>query len=318
MTNENIGDLITSESLRLIAAVAEHGSMASAARALGVVPSAITYRVRLIEEALDVLLFDRSARQARITPAGAALLSEGRRVLQELDAVARRVKRVATGWEPQLRIATDSLISQVTVFELVESFLACAPGEQAPPTRMRLQRETLSGTWHALLDGQADLALGVVAEGISEPGFRSRSLGVVPFVFAVAPHHPLASATEPIDDTSLQSHRIVAVADSTRRSGSGVSIGILPGQDVLTVSGLPDKLAAQLRGLGCGFLPACLANSHILAGRLVVKLTQRTPRVSKLSYAWRESANGQRGKALTWWLDQLESPKTQQALLMHH
>ena len=178
MTNEkpkqSASDLITTEALRLIATVAERGSMAGAARHLGLVPSAITYRVRQIEDALDVLLFDRSARQARLTPAGSALLSEGRRVLDELDAVARRVKRVATGWEPQLRIATDSLISQVTVFELVEAFLACGPLEQAPPTRIRLQRETLSGTWHALLDGHAELALGVVTEGINEPGFRSK------------------------------------------------------------------------------------------------------------------------------------------------
>ena len=38
------------------------------------VPSALTYRVRQIEDALDVLLFDRSSRQARLTAAGTALL----------------------------------------------------------------------------------------------------------------------------------------------------------------------------------------------------------------------------------------------------
>jgi DNA-binding transcriptional LysR family regulator len=63
------------------------------------VPSSLTYSVRQLEEALDVLLFDRRSRQARLTAAGEELLGEGRRLLEEIDAVANRVKRVATGWE---------------------------------------------------------------------------------------------------------------------------------------------------------------------------------------------------------------------------
>lgn len=62
------------------------------------VPSALTYRIRQIEDALDVLLFDRSARNARLTPAGEELLRAGRYLLEEFDAVAERVKRIATGW----------------------------------------------------------------------------------------------------------------------------------------------------------------------------------------------------------------------------
>ena len=123
------------------------------------VPSALTYRVRQIEDALDVLLFDRSSRQARLTAAGAELLREGARLLADIDAVANRVKRVATGWEPQLTIAVDSIINHATVMELCDSFLALNP-----PTRFKLRDETLSGTLEALTSGQADLALGVVLD----------------------------------------------------------------------------------------------------------------------------------------------------------
>ena len=51
-------------------------------------PSALTYRVRQIEDALDVLLFDRSARQAQPTEAGSELLREGARLLRDVEAVA--------------------------------------------------------------------------------------------------------------------------------------------------------------------------------------------------------------------------------------
>jgi transposase-like protein len=68
-------DVLTPDALSMLQAIARAGSFAAAARAIGVVPSALTYRVRQIEEALDVLLFDRSTRQARLTPAGDELLS---------------------------------------------------------------------------------------------------------------------------------------------------------------------------------------------------------------------------------------------------
>ena len=96
----------------MLQAVADAGSFAAAARLLNLVPSALSYRVRQIEDALDVLLFDRSARQARLTDAGAELLRQGSRLLAEIDAVANRVKRVATGWEPELTIAADALVAR--------------------------------------------------------------------------------------------------------------------------------------------------------------------------------------------------------------
>ncbi|MCB1989469.1 MAG: LysR family transcriptional regulator, partial [Burkholderiaceae bacterium] len=54
-------DVLTPENLSMLQVIAEAGSFAAAARQLGLVPSALTYRVRQIEDALDVLLFDRSA-----------------------------------------------------------------------------------------------------------------------------------------------------------------------------------------------------------------------------------------------------------------
>ena len=140
--------------------------------------------------------------------------------------------------------------------ELCESFYSLNP-----PTRIRLRDETLSGTLEALTSGQADLALGV-ADASTSAGIHSLPLGDVNFVYAVAPHHPLASATEPLKDELIRQHRAVAVADTISR-GRGLSYGLLGGQDVFTVATMKDKLEAQLRGLGSGFVPECLSLIHI-------------------------------------------------------
>ena len=305
MTKSSVRDVLTPEALGLMDTVHRTGSMAAAARELGLVPSAVTYRIRQVEDALDVLLFDRSSRQAKLTEAGKELLREGNRVLNELDAIANRVKRVATGWEPQLTLAVDSVISRSTIMELCEAFFALNP-----PTRLKLKEEALSGTLQALTSGQADLAIGVALDPGADSTLQSKMLGSIRFVYAVAPHHPLAKATKPITDSMMLAHRVVAVADSVQRGG-GMTIGLLGGQDVFTVPGMLAKLDAQMRGLGAGFLPEYLARPHIDAGQLIEKKVSQKLRMTQLSYAWRTAD----GKALQWWLKQLESTKTRCALL---
>jgi DNA-binding transcriptional LysR family regulator len=307
-------DVLTPDALAMLATIAETGSFAAAARALGLVPSALTYRVRQIEDALDVLLFDRSSRQARLTEAGAELMREGQRLLHEIDAVANRVRRVATGWEPQLTLAVDSVISRNTMLDLCEAFYAIAP-----PTRLKMREEVLSGTLEALVTGQADLAIGVVTQGGAIRDLQVKPLGPMRFVYAMAPHHPLAKADEPLADALVQQHRAVAVADSAKRAN--VTLGLLGGQDVLTVPTMRAKLEAQLRGLGCGFLPENLARPYLETGRLVARRMQQPERVVDVCYAWHASSEGLGiGRALQWWLQQLESPATRAALLnaLHH
>ena len=309
-------DALTPDALAMLQAVAQYGSFAGAARALDLVPSALSYRIRQIEDALDVLLFDRSARQARITEAGAELLREGAWLLGEIDAVANRVRRVATGWEAQLTIALDTVIARDPVLELVSAFYA-----QNPPTRLKLLDETLLGTVQALTSGQADLAIGTVvdAAGLSftAAGIRSCSLGALRFVYCVAPHHPLARIDAPLSDELLRSHRAVAAADSSR-TGESMTVNLVSGQDVLTVPTMHAKLAAQLHGLGGGFLPEPMARPYIEAGHLVQCRTERAAPLGQMHCAWRVPASGSPGHALQWWLARFEHEGTRRALLENH
>ncbi|SFD66420.1 LysR family transcriptional regulator [Paracidovorax konjaci] len=310
-SNATARDALTPDTLAMLQVIAETGSFAAAARQLGLVPSALTYRVRQIEEALDVLLFDRSARQARPTAAGSELLREGARLLEEAEAVAHRVRRVATGWEPQLTIAADGVISPTTLLELVEAFYA-----QSPPTRLKLRDDILTGTLEALTTGRADLAIGVAVNASNAAGLQGAVMGDLLFLFTVAPHHPLATAPEPLTDTVLRQHRAIAVADSAQRGG--VTMGLLGGQDVLTVDSMQTKLQAQLRGLGAGFLPEPMVRPYVDAGRLVVREVARPARRVRLHYAWGGAGHAPPGRALQWWLQQLESPATRAALLENH
>lgn len=312
--------VLTPDALALVDAIARTGSFAGAARELGKVPSALTYSVRQLEEALDVLLFDRSARHAVLTAAGQELLVEGRRLLMEIDAVTNRVKRIATGWEAELTIAVDDAVARPALFDLMAAFQTQKgdwSGEsdsKGPPTRLRFRTEVLSGTWEALVSGQADLAIGTSSQ---PPGssVACEVMGEQHWLFVVAPHHPLAKLPEPLTAAQIAEHRIITVADTARQL-TPLTVGVVPGQDVLTLPSLGAKREAQLRGLGCGWLPEPMVREQLLRGLLVAKETYDNRRAT-LHYAWRTSGQPP-AKALSWWLQQLKSEATRRALLEQH
>src|SRR5262249_11169813 len=161
-------------------------------------------------------------------------------------AVSNRVRRIASGWEAQLSISFEDILSVPTMFDLVQAFCEVrnAQGElELPATRLRLRSDVLTGTWEALITGQVDLAIGVSSQHANPGGIELRPLGHVPFIYCVAPHHPLAGKPDPISDAELVHHRAVAVADTAQRLAP-MTVNLLPGQDVLTVPTMRAKLEA--------------------------------------------------------------------------
>ena len=196
-------------------AIARSGSFAAAARELGKVPSALTYSVRQLEDALDVLLFDRRSRQAH-----AHRRRRGAARRRPAPARARSTrsptacKRVATGWETQLTIAVDdvdlarrrcSSCARRSTPAAAATTPRGAPATAPPATRLRLRTEVLAGTWEALVTGQADLAIGVAGElancraGIEMTAARRRCPSCSPSRRTIRWPPP----TEPLGDAEL-------------------------------------------------------------------------------------------------------------------
>lgn len=91
--------MLTTEDLRFFAAIASARSLAAAARDLNVSPSAVTQRLRALEERLSVHLVDRAGRHLTLTDEGELLAQRGRDVIDALreldDALAERRGQVA-------------------------------------------------------------------------------------------------------------------------------------------------------------------------------------------------------------------------------
>jgi DNA-binding transcriptional LysR family regulator len=294
------------ESIQVLDAIDRNGSFAGAAEELHRVPSAITYSVRQLEEGLGVEVFDRRGHRAVLTEAGRALLQEGRRLLQAAADLECRVQQVARGWESELRIAVDTLVGVEALYRLVEEFYAVQSG-----TRLRLGHEVLAGAWDALASGRADLIIGASGEAPAGRSLAMRPLGTVEMRFVAAPFHPIAGEAQPLVADVVQRHRAVSIADTSRLLPAR-TVGLLAGQDTLTVPSLAAKTAALVAGLGVGYVPRWVAEREQEAGRLRILEVQGTRQATELQVAWRA---GEEGKALDWFVRRLEDPLVAAELL---
>lgn len=288
---------ISFDLLQILDAIDRHGSFTAAATALHRVPSALSHAVAKLESDLDAQLFVRTGRRATLNAAGRTLLDEGRHLLRAASELERRVQRIATGWEAELRIAVDAIIPLERLYPLLARFYAAGHG-----TQIRLAHEVLGGTWDALTTGRADLVVGAPGDMPARSGMASRPLGThSDFVFAIAPGHPLASWPGSIPASELRRYRAIVIADTSQELISR-TIGLLEGQDTLRVPDIRSKASAQAAGLGIGHLPRWLAEPEIAAGRLIEKqVAERRPSLP-LHVAWRTR---QIGKAQAWFLDEL-------------
>jgi DNA-binding transcriptional LysR family regulator len=287
------------EALQIVDAIDRRGSFSAAGKELHRVPSTISYTVGKLEDDLGVQVFERNGPRVELTRAGRELLKEGRYLLKAAQDLEHRVRRVASGWETELALGIDSMFSAVAFDQDVRAFY-----EVAQQTRLRIVQEALSGTWEALLDRRVDVLVGAPGDGPAGGGYVSHPIGSIKFVFAVAPSHPLASATGILGRNELQHHRAIVMSDSARQMAPR-TVGLLLGQDTLTVPTMYAKFQYQVAGLGFGFLPEPCARKAIAEGRLVEKAVEEPKPDETFYLAWR---TGEEGAALSWWIKRMRQP----------
>ena len=83
--------MIDRHQTELVRTIADAGSLSAAATLLHLTPSAVSHRLRKLEETLDLQLFERSVGGLRITPAGEALYAHDRHLQDRSQQVERRL-----------------------------------------------------------------------------------------------------------------------------------------------------------------------------------------------------------------------------------
>lgn len=119
--------MLSSDDLRFLTQLLRQGSLAAAARGLGVTPSAVTQRLQGLEARLGVRIVDRSTRRAVPTSEGELLLGEAEAVLERLDALADRLRERGGKVSGELRVQAPFGFGRHYVAPLAGEFSALNP-----------------------------------------------------------------------------------------------------------------------------------------------------------------------------------------------
>lgn len=172
--------------LRLVAAIAETGSLTKAAARIHLAPSSASHRLTQLEAALGTALFVRHARGLTPSAAGEALLRHTRQVFAQLEQMHADLAPYASG-----------LTSHVTVFANTNAINCFLPEDLAdflrehPQLRVSLEEQPSPAILQAVLAGQVDI--GVVAGGPIPSGVHTLPYRSDRLVLIMPSGHPLAA-----------------------------------------------------------------------------------------------------------------------------
>jgi DNA-binding transcriptional LysR family regulator len=233
--------------LSYFVAVAEECHFTRAAKRLHVAQSGLSASVRALERELGAELFVRNTRQVRLTPAGAALLTEARRTLAASDACSAAVAAVQGLLRGTLAIGSLQCLHVVHLPGVLAGFVADHPGLDVE------LRQGGSGELTSLVaQGKLDVAF------VSRPAVHPEevvvtSLATEPLVLACALDHPLARA-ERVVPATLAGERFVDFApDWGTRDLVDSVVG--PRHVALEVTDVHSLLDLVACGLGVALVP---------------------------------------------------------------
>ncbi len=178
-------------------AVAEELHFGRAAERLNMTQPPLSRQIQLLEKDLDVLLFDRSSRAIKLTPAGRAFHADARRLLQQAERAALSVRKTATGHSGLCRVG----FTAGSVHSGLAAVLATAQAV-IPDVELDL-REMVSRAQVEALTDDGSLDIGLVRPPVTRPDLVSRELIREPLVAALPKNHPLAGLDRPVNITDL-------------------------------------------------------------------------------------------------------------------
>ena len=263
--------------MRYFVAVADELHFGRAAARLHIAQPSLSHQIRRLEQQLDVRLFERTSRQVTLTPAGEALLTEGRRLLKQAQ---RAVKLTRAAGVERLTVGFSGSAGGALLAAVLRTFKEQQPSVEVSVRELLLDRldDIRSGqidvAFTRLLPGQADLEVEVVA----------REARVV----AMSADHRLAArarvAFRELREESFIINPVVADAAPPARWLREQQRHGLPGRVAAEAASIQEILTLVATGRGVCLVPATVAQLSPRDDVRYVEVSDADPAV--VSVAW--------------------------------
>lgn len=294
--------MISTRQLRYFVEIASSGSFSAAAERLYIAQSALSRQIKELEQQLDTPLFERTARQPRLTAAGAAFLPRARTLLQELEKAGDLARAIGQGQTGSLRLSHSSTVPLTgTLLQRLSTWLHDNTG-----VSMEIAQLSSEGQLQELADGRLDIGLLRLPVLRQHEGLCVEALFEEPLLLAVADSHALATW----DSVHLADLREEAFISIPHRQRGGLSYlsaelcmaaGYFP-RPARVVSRKTTQLQLIQAGFGVALLPRCMQDIAPASLRFIALADPGC--VSTVAVAWRRDA----GPLVRQFLEHLRKP----------
>lgn len=253
--------IIERHHLHLLSLLRETGSLERTAQRLHLTPSALSHRVRELEERLGVSLYHRRSRPVRFTQAGDRLLELADRFLPEIQSAERDLAALASGAAGRLYIALECHSCFEWLIPTLDTYR-----RQWPEVSLDLTVGFRVEPLPALVRGDVDLV--ITSDPQDLPGIAYLPLFRYQVLLAMPRDHPLAGKPW-VDPGDLAGETLITYPVERHRldifTGFLGPAGVEPAQVRTTeLTAMLLQLVASGRGLAA--LPAWAMEDHLAKG----------------------------------------------------
>ena len=248
--------------LGYVIAVADELNFTRAAVRCHIAQSGLSHQVAALEREVGAVLFERSSRSVRLTPAGHVFLAHARRILRDVETAVAEVTAVRGEVQGRLRLGSIPVsYGDIDVLGLLREYCKAYPAID-----VSLSDAGSLSTVSSVLDGDLDAAFVGLFDHQVPPGIVHRLIKVEPLVAVVPRHHPLRGAP---------AVSLTMLADGSKFLESHVDSGLRAQVDeacarskarrqvVCELRNPADLASLALQGLGVAVVPLAVAQSVV-------------------------------------------------------
>jgi len=262
--------VISTRQLRYFVEIADSGSFSAAAERLFVAQSALSRQIKELETQLKTPLFERTARQPRLTAAGEAFYPRARNLLSELLKASELATQVGNGELGTLRLSHSSTVPMSgPLLQGISAWL-----ERCPGVSMDIVKLSSEAQLEEIADGHLEVGVLRLPVLRQREGVRVLPLYNEQLLLAVPPNHALARSQAPIELGQLKDEAFISIPHPQRGGLSYLSAelcmraGFFP-KAARVMSRKTTQLQLIQAGFGIALLPKSMqdiapANVHFL------------------------------------------------------
>ncbi len=231
--------------LKTFIAIAEHGTFAKAADAVGLTPSAVSQQVQALENEVRAELFDRSTRPITLNSQGLQMLEAAHGLVRSADNIVDAISGRAIGGTFTIGSVRSSALSLIprAIVELKNDF---------PDLKIKLHVANTDELINDVVTGRLDSAM--VAEYSGDPAALRWSPFLAEPLFVIAPKgtrlRPAAQMLSELPYVKFVSRFRLAHIIETEVARSGIVTNVIAEIDTITA-----VVACVIHGLGASIAP---------------------------------------------------------------